>query len=196
MKLNWKIQAITILVFASVMLYASYADTQDTRKPILDQLKSLTVEPETDCGKHYSRYEKVYSEYRSDDDLENRIVRFWDKGVYSPYDKVTYDNIIETDIEHLIGRKQAHLSGFACRNNRGMMRSFVTDLNNLVTCTPEENRGAKKDYDASGYLPKENTCWFAAQAIKVKYLYNLSVDKLERDALLKTVSNCTNFRME
>lgn len=184
-----------VIIITGVFLHAVYADTQDIRRPVMDQLKSLNVEPENDCGKHYSHYQYVYLAYRGDEDLENRIARN-QGGIFSPYDKITYDSIKETDIEHIVARKQAHLSGFACKSTEQTKRSFVTDLNNLTLATPKVNRGDKRDKDAANYMPQENKCWFAATVIRVKFLYNLSIDKRERDALYKTVSTCHDYEMK
>ena len=162
----------------------------------LQQLNKLRIEPESDCGKPYSRYLYVYLEYRGDSDLENRIVRFWGKGIYSPYDKVIYSSTKETDIEHLIAREQMHVSGLACNASEQTKRSAITELENLVLSTPEINRGQKKSLDFAHWKPEFNVCFYAAQTVKVKYLYDLSVDQEEHDALKSVIKECKSFEME
>ena len=51
----------------------------------LDDLRSLTVEPESDCGRPYARYRREYDAYRADTELEGRIVISLGDVIYSPY---------------------------------------------------------------------------------------------------------------
>ena len=196
----------TIAPFVAIvawMVIAFHAVTtgavERERKQPLEDLESLTVEPEGQrCeGKPYEHYQDAYREYESDIGeygLEERIVRY-QRGIYSPYDGETYDSIKQTDIEHITARHQAHVSGL-CEAPKTAKVAYTKDLRNLTLATPEVNRSQKSDKDFGHWKPDRNDCWMAARIVATKRVWALTVDQRERDELESTIKDCTSFEMQ
>lgn len=92
---------------------------------------------------------------------------------------------------------EAHDSGL-CAAGSEVRRSFASDLLNLTLAAPEVNRcmsAGKCAYDAAGWLPSMNKCWFAARVIAVRRKYALTVDHREVEALKHVLSACTSTGM-
>ncbi len=142
----------------------------------------LVVAPEHRCSPY------VRADYKYSQSLEPRIVRQLG-GIYSPYTNRVFSSTRETDIEHMVATSEAHDSGLCAAPDR-TRRRFASDLDNLTLASPSVNRRQKKGKDAAGWLPAENACWFAAQVVKVKQKYGLSIDRRERRALERVLGKC------
>lgn len=103
-------------------------------------------------------------------------------------------SIKETDIEHIVSLSEAHDSGL-CSADRKIKNRFASDILNLTLASPTVNRDEKSGYDASGWLPEKNKCWFANKVIEIKRAYNLTVDSEELIALEKVISQCSSFEL-
>ena len=95
-------------------------------------------------------------------------------------------NMRSTDVEHIVALSEAHDSGLPAER----MLAFSGDPLNLTVAMPRENRFAKNDKDASGYLPPMNRCWFAGRVLDVKSRWGLTVDAVEASALIEALSGC------
>ena len=69
-------------------------------------------------------------------------------------------------------------------------RAFAGDLANLVLAAPRVNRYEKRAKDAAEWLPAQDRCWFAGQVVLVRAKYGLTVDRRERAALEKILTDC------
>ena len=142
----------------------------------------LVIAPEARCSPYDS------DDYRYSQSVEDRIIRSLG-GIYGPYTGRWFGSKRETDIEHIVARSEAHDSGL-CRTDQRTRRRFSEDLRNLTLAAPSVNRNQKRDHDAAGWLPPMNRCWFAARVINVKRAYGLTVDRRERDALARALTEC------
>ena len=73
---------------------------------------------------------------------------------------------IETVIEHIVARSEAHDSGL-CAADAATHRRFARDLRNLKLASPWLNRYRKVAKDTAEWLPEKNRCWFAQCIIGV-----------------------------
>ena len=145
----------------------------------------------------------VASEYRcapySSDDypypasVEPKIVAA-QGGIYGPYTGTWFDNIKETDIEHIVARSEAHDSGL-CAASPATKAKFASDLLNLTLASPSVNRHQKVANDASEWLPDLNQCWYVARTIQVRQAYDLTIDQAEADAIDKVLAKCSSTEM-
>ena len=92
---------------------------------------------------------------------------------------------------HSVARSEADDSGL-CRADQATRRRFSEDLRNLTLAAPSVNRHQKRDHDASEWQPPMNRCGFASRVVQVKRAYGLSVDRRERDALVRTLARCAD----
>ena len=97
-------------------------------------------------------------------------------------------------MKHIVSLSEAHDSGLCAADEKTKMR-FASDVLNLTLASPAVNRDEKSGYDASGWLPEKNKCWFANKVIEIKKAYNLTVDSKELVALEQVISECPSFEM-
>ena len=144
--------------------------------------RGLVVAPECRCTPYYE------SHYRYPQSVEPKIAeRIGERA--SPYDGTRFENLLESDIEHIIARSEAHDSGL-CAASMAMRARFASDLDNLTLATPELNRYEKGAQDASEWLPDLNRCWFALTVIQVRREYSLTIDHREAEALEAVLADC------
>ena len=144
--------------------------------------RGLTVTDEARCSAYSS------SQYGYSQTLEDALVELYG-GAYSPYTGKWFESDMETDIEHIVARSEAHDSGM-CSASEEDKRAFAGDLLNLTLADPATNRDAKSDKDAADWLPQLNRCWFANRVVKVKQKYSLTVDTTEQSALNRVLQDC------
>lgn len=120
-------------------------------------------------------------------------------GRFSPYDGLCFPNFHYVDIEHIVARKEADESGM-CDRPIEEREEFAADLLNL-TFAPGSLNASKGELDAgevsaaeqslfNDELTAEGRCFWAAQTVRVKSKYDMSVDAQERDALDAILLNC------
>ena len=151
--------------------------------------RGLKIEKENRCSPYNRSKNYVYPQT-----VEHKIVESLGNRIYSPYSGKYFKSIEETDIEHIVSLSEAHDSGLCAADEKTKMR-FTSDVLNLTLASPTVNRDEKSGFDASGWLPEKNKCWFANKVIKVKKAYNLTVDSEELVALEKVISNCSSFEI-
>ena len=120
-------------------------------------------------------------------------------GLFSPYDGVCFPNFHYVDIEHIVARKEADESGM-CNRALDEREVFASDILNL-TFAPTSLNASKGKLDAGDLesanqslfrnaLTDDGECFLAAQTVRVKSKYSLSVDLNERDALARILEEC------
>ena len=147
-----------------------------------EEWRGLVVAPEERCAPYNA------DEYSYPQSVESRIADSLG-GVYSPYTCETFRALNETDIEHIVARSEAHDSGL-CSASSERKREFARDLRNLTLSAPHLNRNLKGAKDTADWVPEENKCWFAWRVIDVRRDYNLTIDRLETDALDAILETC------
>ena len=156
-----------------------------------DSWRGLAVAPEHRCTP-YNRGGYPYPQ-----SVEARIVASMGGRVYGPYTGRHFRSARETDIDHVVALSEAHDSGL-CAAGPTVRRRFASDPLNLTLAAPEVNRcgtGGKCAFDATGWLPTVNKCWFAARVVAVKRKYALSVDRREAAALERVLAGCDSTAM-
>ena len=151
--------------------------------------RGLKIEKENRCSPYNRSKDYEYLQI-----VENKIVESLGNKIYSPYSGKFFKSIKETDIEHIVSLSEAHDSGL-CAANGKTKNKFASDILNLTLASPTVNRDEKSGFDASGWLPEKNKCWFANKVIEVKKAYNLTVDSKELVALEKVISQCSSFEI-
>ena len=157
------------------------------------ELAKLTVRKETECSKN-----AISEGWR---DLEPQIQALHG-GRYSPYDGVCFPNFNYVDIDHIVSRVESDESGL-CDRTLEERKKFAIDLLNL-TFAPNSLNASKGKRDAGEIaiaerskfrdaLTDDGKCFWAAQTVRVKSKYDLSVDVAERDALLEILDACETF---
>ena len=151
--------------------------------------RGLKIEKENRCSPYNRSEDYVYSQT-----IENQIVKSLGNKIYSPYSGKVFKSKEETDIEHIVSLSEAHDSGL-CSADKKTKTRFASDIQNLTLASPTVNRDEKSGWDASGWLPEKNKCWFVNKVIEVKKAYNLTVDSEELIALEKVISECSSFEL-
>ena len=114
---------------------------------------------------------------------------------YSVYDDTWTSNPSEFDIDHIVSLAEAHDSG-AANWEADRKERFANDVTNLVAVSASSNR-SKSDLDAAEWRPPKNYwCSFAHAVVEVKWLYSLSVDTAEYEALEEMIDTCTPMMSE
>ena len=158
---------------------------------------------DTGTGQEFYRGVRVVPEYRCADydsdeysyppSVEDRIVAGIGK-IYGPYTGQCFDSTGETDIEHIVARSEAHVSGM-CAASAATKRKFARDLLNLTLASPSVNRFQKSDKDVAEWLPSLNACWYVARTLQVRREYDLTIDRREADAAERTLAMCASTEM-
>ena len=174
---------IKYLLIIFLFSFAASVSAQD------NTWRGLRIEKENRCSPYNRSRDYVYPQT-----VEHKIVESLENKIYSPYSGKYFKSIEETDIEHVVSLSEAHDSGLCAADEKIKIR-FASDVLNLTLASPTVNRDEKSGFDASGWLPEKNRCWFANKVIEVKKAYNLTVDSKELVALEKVISECPSFEM-
>ena len=138
--------------------------------------------PESRCSP-YDRDDYPYSPA-----VEARILKRDGGVIRCRYTGQTFASLKGTDIEHVVALSEAHDSGL-CAAPDSTRRAFAGDLANLVLAAPRVNRYEKRAKDAVEWLPAQDRCWFAGQVVLVRAKYGRTVDRRERAALEKILTD-------
>ena len=82
-----------------------------------------------------------------------------------------------------------------CAASADSKRAFARDLLNLTLASPSVNRFQKSDKDVAEWQPSLNACWFAARTLEVRRMYDLTIDRMEADAVERVLAMCTSTEM-
>lgn len=112
---------------------------------------------------------------------------------YSYYDRRTWTNPSDVDIDHVVALKEAWDSG-ARRWNADTRKRFANDLGDartLVAVTDNVNQ-SKSDKDPAQWLPTHNRCRYVSEWTAVKIRWSLKVNAGEKSRLVAIAAKCTN----
>jgi hypothetical protein len=115
---------------------------------------------------------------------------------FSYYDRRSWTQASDVDIDHLVPLKEAWDSG-AKRWNADTRKRYANDLKDsrtLVAVTDNVNQ-SKGDRDPAGWMPRYGRCTYVRQWVAVKLRWSLKVDKAEKAKLVKLASGCSNARL-
>ena len=112
---------------------------------------------------------------------------------YSPFDDGEYVDPSELEIDHLVALKEAWDSG-AWAWTADHRRAFANDLDHpeaLVAVVSHQNQ-AKSDKDPSNWMPANEDAWcgYAADWVRVKVAWGLSMDESEAGRLRNVLEHC------
>ena len=155
--------------------------------------RNLTVAPEDPCSE-YSR-----------DDYRRLGVEKWEvKEVnqsgcaFDPFDEpleaFTPDEEREAVRGRVVAPSEAHESGL-CNAAPAIRKAFRSDVRNYVLMTIATN-GSKGGRDATGWLPRQNQCWYAQRVVEIRQAYGLTVDQREADILEGILAACESTEMQ
>lgn len=154
----------------------------------LDQaIESLGVAPENHDG--YDR--DLFGEYDRDAILARNKAEFPEcDNYYSRYDDKCYESDTAVEIDHRVALAEAWESG-AYDWSASQLDAFGTDEDNLAVMTGSLNSSKQSD-DAAEYLPEVDTCHYVEAYVSTKVDYSLSVDEVEKEALLNASADCSS----
>lgn len=112
---------------------------------------------------------------------------------FSYYDRVSWTNASDVDIDHMVPLAEAWGSG--ARNwTTARRQAYANDLGDyrtLVGVTDNVNQ-SKGDQDPSTWLPTYDKCRYVAEWVAVKIRWGLSADSAEKSVLNSYAASCSN----
>ena len=182
----------------------AYADTYSA--PLQTAIADLTVASEVRTG--YSRDEFQHWIDADGDGCSTRnevLIEEADDPVtvgggcalsggrwFSYYDRVSWTNPADVDIDHMVALAEAWDSGARTWTST-IRRDFANDLGDyrlLVAVTDNVNQ-AKGDQDPGTWLPQYDQCRYLREFVAVKHRWRLTVDSAEKAAMTSLASSCT-----
>lgn len=112
---------------------------------------------------------------------------------FSYYDRVSWTDPADLDIDHLVPLAEAWDSG-ARTWSTATRQAYANDLGDarsLVGVTDNVNQ-SKGDQDPAEWLPRYGKCRYLREWVAVKHRWRLRVDKGEKAALRSLVKGCAN----
>jgi hypothetical protein len=194
--------AVAVGVTAS-MLLASPATANEAR--LRDAVQELRVAGETNAGYERSKF-KHWVDADGDCQDTRAEVLVQESTVattggctittgkwFSYYDRRTWTQASDVDIDHLVPLAEAWGSG-AKAWTAGTRQRFANDLADrraLVAVTDNVNQ-AKGAQDPSEWLPRFNKCRYVREWVAIKLRWKLKVNDAEKRKLVNLAGNCTN----
>ena len=111
---------------------------------------------------------------------------------FSPYDGATWTAASDVDIDHMVPLAQAWRSG-ASAWTTAQRQAFANDLTHAQLWAVTDNVNQEKgDKDPAQWKPplQSDWCLYARAYTDVKYVYSLTVDGAEKDALSSMLGTC------
>lgn len=112
---------------------------------------------------------------------------------FSYYDRVSWTNPSDVDIDHMVALAEAWDSG-ARSWTAAQRQAYANDLGDyrsLVGVTDDVNQ-AKGDQDVAEWLPTYDKCRYLREFVAVKVRWRLTVDSAEKMAMQNLAATCTN----
>lgn len=112
---------------------------------------------------------------------------------FSYYDRATWTNAADVDIDHMVPLAEAWGSG-AKGWTTARRQAYANDLGDsrtLVGVTDNVNQ-AKGDQDPATWLPTYDKCRYVAEWVAVKIRWGLTADSAEKSVLNSYASSCSN----
>ena len=116
---------------------------------------------------------------------------------FSWYDRATWTQASDVDIDHLVPLKEAWDSG-ARQWDAATREAYANDLGDsraLVAVTDNVNQ-SKGDQDVAEWLPDFGVCRYVRQWVAIKLRWSLAVDDAERKVLRHRARHCRNRVVE
>jgi hypothetical protein len=112
---------------------------------------------------------------------------------FSWYDRQTWTQASDVDIDHLVPLKEAWDSGARAwdADTRERYANDLGDSRTLVAVTDNVNQ-SKGDRDVAEWLPEYGVCRYVRQWVAVKLRWSLAVDAAERATLRDHAHHCRN----
>ena len=112
---------------------------------------------------------------------------------FSWYDRQTWTEASDVDIDHLVPLKEAWDSGARAwdADARERYANDLADSRTLVAVTDNVNQ-SKGDRDVAEWLPDFNVCRYVRQWVAVKLRWSLAVDADEKATLRDRAGHCRN----
>jgi hypothetical protein len=111
---------------------------------------------------------------------------------YSVYDGVYVDSPADVQIDHIVPLAQAWRSGAAGWTTT-RRQAFANDLTDpqLIAVSGSSNQ-SKSDRDPAEWMPPNTSvhCIYVREWIDVKYIFGMTVDQAEHDALASILAGC------
>jgi hypothetical protein len=213
---NVAVLAVALLAASGLAVVADVAtapaaEAAVVKKPLREAIRSLKLAPETRRGYdrakfvHWvdadgdgcnTRYEVLIAEARQKPTIGPRCSLSGGRWV-SYYDGQATTNPSSFDVDHMVPLAEAWDSG-AKRWTAGTRKRFANDLadpRSLVAVTASSNR-SKSDRDPAEWLPRAGAqCRYVREWTAVKTRWGLTVDRVEKQALLRRAQGCRNVVM-
>lgn len=112
---------------------------------------------------------------------------------FSYYDRVSWTNTADVDIDHMVPLAEAWDSGARTWTSTER-RDYANDLGDyrsLVGVTDNVNQ-SKGDQDPSTWMPQYDKCRYLGEWIAVKHRWRLTIDSTEKSSLQSLASSCSN----
>jgi hypothetical protein len=112
---------------------------------------------------------------------------------FSYYDRVSWTNTSDIDIDHMVPLSEAWGSGARTWSD-AQREAFANDLGDyrtLVGVTDNVNQ-SKGDRDIAEWLPQYDKCRYLREFVAVKIRWRLSVDSSEKSAMQSLAAGCSN----
>lgn len=115
---------------------------------------------------------------------------------HSYYDDTYFSDPSKLDIDHMVPLAEAWASGARSWSSatREAYANDLSDPRTLIAVSAHANR-SKGDRDVAHWLPEYGACKYVGQWVAVKLRWHLSVDPLERQALVHDAAACSNVRI-
>jgi hypothetical protein len=112
---------------------------------------------------------------------------------FSYYDRVSWTNPADVDIDHVVPLAEAWDSGARTWTD-AVRRDYANDLGDyrtLVGVTDNVNQ-TKGDQDVAEWLPTYDQCRYLREYVAVKIRWRLDVDSAEKSAMSSLAGSCSN----
>ena len=110
---------------------------------------------------------------------------------YSPYEGTTYEDPAEVQVDHLVSRKEAWMSGahLWSASKRERFANDLTDPRPLMIVNGSQN-ASKKDRDPAAWMPPNVAyhCTYLANWVAVKSRWGLTVDLREKNFIKRRLT--------
>ena len=112
---------------------------------------------------------------------------------FSYYDRVSWTNTSDIDIDHMVPLAEAWDSG-ARTWTTATRQAYANDLGDYRTLVGVTDNGnqAKGDQDVAQWLPQYDKCRYLREFVAVKHRWRLTVDSAEKSAMQSLAASCTN----
>lgn len=116
---------------------------------------------------------------------------------FSYYDKKTWTQASDVDIDHLVPLKESWDSGAKSWNadTRSRYANDLRDARTLVAVTDNVNQ-SKSDRDPAEWMPTYGKCLYVRQWTAVKIRWGLKVDRAEKTKLSRVAASCPNVTLK